>query len=114
MVLVGSRKSRRLVMPGEETHVFMAFTYRGRSVTAKTAVRSKDGYFLFFVDFEGFKWLTGQGIVKVDGNARKIHALQLTVDIQQASFHESEFDPRLGRKYTREEHVGGRWYIHQL
>lgn len=93
----------------------MAFKYRGRTVGAKTPVRSKAGFFLFFVDNDGFIALAKQAIVKMDGNERKIHALQLTVELQEYVHGNDELrDPQIGNKLTFKQHVGGMYYIHQL
>lgn len=89
--------------------------HQGRTVPAKTVVLSKDGSAIFEVDVDGFFHLVKQGIVKLHGSDRKIHRLQLTVEVEQAGIDDPRFrDPIFNKKYTRLEHVSGCWYIHQL
>lgn len=89
-------------------------TYQGKTVPAKTVVLSKEGAELFSVDIDGFFHLVKMGVAKIHGNNKKIHRLQLTIEPAQAAIDNSLFDPTFGRKYTKEEHVAGRYYIHQL
>ncbi|HXJ40549.1 MAG TPA: hypothetical protein VNH18_14805 [Bryobacteraceae bacterium] len=92
----------------------MAFHYQGRALLNVTPVLSKDGIHVLDVDYDGFLHLAKAGIVRLHGTKHKVHKLQLTVDMAQADPHEWARDPKLNKKYTREEHIGQRWYIHQL